>query len=99
MTTSQITTRDGQVLIRFGQHEVPVPDTLAQILTDLIRTGRSHAGTGSPITSPWLFPGGRTAHHPVPARRAPARPRNPGHARTPGRPHRPRRPAARRRPR
>lgn len=58
MTTDQITTRDGQVLVRFGQHEVPVPDSLAQILTDLIRTGRSHTGTGSPITSPWLFPGG-----------------------------------------
>jgi hypothetical protein len=58
MTTGQIITRDGQVLIRFGQHEVPVPGSLGQILTDLIRGGRSHTGTGSPITSPWLFPGG-----------------------------------------
>jgi len=58
MTTGQIITRDGQVLVRFGQHEVPVPDSLGQILTDLIRGGRSHTGTGSPITSPWLFPGG-----------------------------------------
>ena len=58
MTTSRITaTRDGQVLVRFGQHEVPVPDSLAQILrADLIQDRRSHAGTGSPITSPWLFP-------------------------------------------
>lgn len=58
MTTGQIITRNSQVLIRFGQHEVPVPDSLGQILTDLIRGGRSHTGTGSPITSPWLFPGG-----------------------------------------
>jgi len=58
MTTGQIITRDGQVLVRFGQHEVPVPDSLGQILTDLIRGGRTHTGTGSPITSPWLFPGG-----------------------------------------
>jgi integrase len=68
MTTSQITTRDGQVLVRFGQHEVPVPDSLAQILTDLIRTGRSHAGTGSPITSPWLFPGGMPGQPITPSR-------------------------------
>ena len=58
MTTGQIITQDDQVLARFGQHEVPVPHSLGRILTDLIRTGRSHTGTGSPITSPWLFPGG-----------------------------------------
>ena len=28
MTTGQITTRDDGVLVRFGQHEVPVPDSL-----------------------------------------------------------------------
>ena len=37
MTTSQIITRDDQVLARFGQHEVPVPDSLGRILTGLIR--------------------------------------------------------------
>jgi hypothetical protein len=26
------------------------------ILTELIRTGRTHTGTGSPTASPWLFP-------------------------------------------
>ena len=30
MTTGQIITRDGQVLVRFGQHEVPVPGSLGR---------------------------------------------------------------------
>ena len=68
MTTSQIITRDDQVLARFGQHEIPVPDSLGRILTDLIRTGRSHTGTGSPITSPWLFPGGMPGRPITPSR-------------------------------
>ena len=58
MTTSQITIRDGTVLVRFGDHDVPVPEPLGVILTELIRTGRTHTGTGSPLTTPWLFPGG-----------------------------------------
>jgi hypothetical protein len=57
MTTSQVTTRDGTVHIRLGDHHVPVPDQLGIILTDLTRAGRSHAATGSPATTPWLFPG------------------------------------------
>ena len=28
------------------------------MLTELIRTGRTHTGIGSPADSPWLFPGG-----------------------------------------
>lgn len=58
MTTSQITIRDGTVLVRFGNHDIPVPEPLGVILTELIRTGRTHTGTGSPLTTPWLFPGG-----------------------------------------
>jgi hypothetical protein len=57
MTTSQVTTHDGTAHVRFGDHDVPVPEPLGLILTDLIRTGRSHAATGSPATTPWLFPG------------------------------------------
>ena len=37
-----------------------MPDPLARLITDLIATGRTHIGVGSPATSPWLFPG----HHP-----------------------------------
>ena len=58
MTARQIITRDDGVHVRFGKHEVLVPDSLGDILTELIRAGRAHTGTGSPATSPWLFPGG-----------------------------------------
>jgi hypothetical protein len=58
MTTSQVTSRGGTVHVRFGDHDLPVPEPLGVILTELIRTGRTHAGTGSPAASPWLFPGG-----------------------------------------
>ena len=58
MTTSQITSRDGTIYIRFGRHDVPIPEPLGVILAELIRTGRSHTGTGSPAGTPWLFPGG-----------------------------------------
>ncbi len=58
MTTSQVTSRGGTLFVRFGRHDAPVPEPLAVILTELIRTGRSHTGTGSPATTPWLFPGG-----------------------------------------
>jgi integrase len=57
ITTSQITTRSGTVHVRLGEHDVPVPEPLGAILTELIRTGRTHTGTGSPAASPWLFPG------------------------------------------
>jgi hypothetical protein len=58
MTTSQITIRGNAALVHFGDHDVPVPEPLGVILTDLTHTGRTHTGTGSPVTTPWLFPGG-----------------------------------------
>jgi len=57
MTTSQVTSRDGTVHVRFGDHDVPVPEPLGDTLTELIHAGRSHTATGSPPTTPWLFPG------------------------------------------
>ena len=42
--------------IRLGAHDVPVPEPLGELLTELIRNGRAYTGTGSPATSPWLFP-------------------------------------------
>jgi integrase len=57
-TTSQITTCDSTVHIRFGDHDVPVPEPLGIVLSELIRNGRTHTGTGSPAATPWLFPGG-----------------------------------------
>jgi hypothetical protein len=58
MTTSQVTTRDGAVHVRLGDHDVPVPEPLGIVLTELIRTGRTYTGTGSPARTPWLLPGG-----------------------------------------
>jgi hypothetical protein len=58
MTASQVTSHDGTVFVRFGHDDVPVPAPLGVILTELIRAGRTRTGTGSPATTPWLFPGG-----------------------------------------
>jgi hypothetical protein len=68
MTTSQVTSCDGAVLVRFGRNDVPVPEPLGVILTELIRNGRAHAGTGSPAVTPWLFPGGLPGQPITPAR-------------------------------
>ena len=68
MTTSQITSRGDTVLVRFGDHDVPVPEPLGVILTELICAGRTHTGTGSPATTRWLFPGGLPGQPITPAR-------------------------------
>jgi hypothetical protein len=58
LTTGQVARRDDAVLIRFGKHDVPVPEPLGQALLELISEGRTHAGVGSPARTRWLFPGG-----------------------------------------
>jgi hypothetical protein len=100
MTASQVTTGDGEVLARLGQHDLPVPEPLAVILTELIRTGRSHTGIGSrrhAMAVPRRAT--RPADHRGPARPAPAQPRNLRHGQPQSRAHRSGRPTARRRPR
>lgn len=60
MTTAQVHHRHDPhtVSLRFGAHDIAVPEPLAGLLTEHIDVGRSHhAGVGSPATSPWLFPG------------------------------------------
>ena len=57
MTTDQIHQHDDHVSLRFGTHDITVPEPLSRLLTDLIASRRSHLGVGSPTTSPWLFPG------------------------------------------
>jgi hypothetical protein len=57
MTTSQVTRRQGETLIRLGRHDVPVPGPLADALRQLISGGRSYRGVGSPPATTWLFPG------------------------------------------
>jgi hypothetical protein len=58
MTTDQITVRDEEVFVRFGRHDVPVPDPLGALLLALIRDGKTHIGVGTPARTRWLFPGG-----------------------------------------
>ena len=57
MTTDQVHRHDGAVSLRFGAHNITVPEPLSDLVTALIDSGRSHRGVGSPATSPWLFPG------------------------------------------
>jgi hypothetical protein len=57
MTTDQIIHRDGEVFVRFGHHEVPVPPPLQALLLKLINHGKPYVGIGSPSNSRWLFPG------------------------------------------
>jgi hypothetical protein len=58
ITTGQVSRRDDAVFVRFGQHDVPVPEPLGAALLELIRNGRTHAGVGTPARTRWLFPGG-----------------------------------------
>jgi hypothetical protein len=60
MTTGQVHRHgdpDAVVSLRFGAHDITVPEPLSGLLTELIDVGRGHRGAGSPCTSPWLFPG------------------------------------------
>ena len=57
ITTDQITHRAEQVFLRFGHHDVHIPEPLATLLTTLARDRRRHLGVGTPTTSTWLFPG------------------------------------------
>lgn len=57
MTTSQVTSRDGQAFILLSRHDVPVPGPLADAIRQLASGGRSHRGVGSPAAGPWLIPG------------------------------------------
>jgi hypothetical protein len=58
MTTDQVSQRGQDVFVRFGQHDVPVPEPLGVLLIQLIAEGKSYTGIGSPAQTPWLFPGG-----------------------------------------
>ncbi|MGH3857497.1 MAG: hypothetical protein ACRDR6_29225, partial [Pseudonocardiaceae bacterium] len=57
MTTDQVIRRDGEVFLRFGRHELPVPPPLQALLLELINHGKPYVGIGSPPDNRWLFPG------------------------------------------
>jgi hypothetical protein len=68
MTTEQVHRRDDVISLRFGAHDITVPEPLSGLLTDLIEVGRHHLGVGSPTTSSWLFPGHLPGRPITPAR-------------------------------
>ncbi|MDN5859855.1 MAG: hypothetical protein L0H84_14660, partial [Pseudonocardia sp.] len=68
ITTDQISHRDQQVLLRFGHHDVHLPEPLAGLIVALARDGRRYRGVGSPTASTWLFPGLLPGHPLTPAR-------------------------------
>ena len=57
LTTSQISRHDDSVAIRFGQHDVPVPAALGDLLLTLVADGKPNIGIGAPAERTWLFPG------------------------------------------
>jgi hypothetical protein len=57
MTTAQVHRGPDAVSVRFGAHDITVPEPLAGLVTELIDTGRRYVGVGAPTASPWLFPG------------------------------------------
>ena len=57
LTTSQVTRHDDSVAIRFGQHDVPVPAALGDLLLTLVADGKPNTGIGTPAERTWLFPG------------------------------------------
>jgi len=58
LTTSQVTSHaEKGVTIRLGQHDVPVPHQLGDLLLTLIADGRPYTGIGTPPDRKWLFPG------------------------------------------
>jgi len=57
LTTSQVTRHHDGVTIQLGQHDLPVPGPLDNLLLALIADGKPYTGIGSPADSKWLFPG------------------------------------------
>lgn len=58
MAIDQISQQGTDVFVRFGHHDVPLPDPLGALLLRLIAEGKTHVGIGSPPHTRWLFPGG-----------------------------------------
>jgi len=68
MTKDRVVRHGSEVLIRLGEHDVPLPGPLGHAVLQLISDGRAYAGIGSPATSPWLFPGHLPGRPITPAR-------------------------------
>ena len=66
LTIDDITTADGQMLIRLGEPSAPVPAPFDQIISDYLAT-RPNLTTATNRGSRWLFPGRRAGQpmHPT----------------------------------
>ncbi|WP_433521337.1 hypothetical protein ACQPZ2_28855 [Nocardia pseudovaccinii] len=53
-----VTTRDDQVFLRIAAEELPMPEPLGDLITELINQ-RRNMGTAANPASPWLLPGQR----------------------------------------
>ena len=58
MTTDQISQHATDVFVRFGHHDLPLPQPLGTLLLRLATEGKTHVGIGTPPHTRWLFPGG-----------------------------------------
>lgn len=58
LTLDDVTTTDGQVLLRLGDPVTPVPEPFGELLA-CYRRERGNMNTASNADSRWLFPGGR----------------------------------------
>ena len=54
--------------IRFGNHDIVLPEPLAHLIGTLIDTPRAYVGQRAPNPSPWLFPGGQPGRPLTPSR-------------------------------
>ena len=58
ITRDQITRHDnGTLTLRFGTDPATIPEPLAELIRNLLDTGRPYTGVGSLADTPWLFPG------------------------------------------
>ncbi len=59
LTTDRFETGGQGPLLHLGARPVLLPEPLASLVAELVRTRRGHAVLGDQGTSPWLFPGGQ----------------------------------------
>jgi hypothetical protein len=63
LTTDHVDTTGEQVRLRLGDEPINLPEPVAELVRQLVRTRRGHAVIGQPATTIWLFPGGRPGQH------------------------------------
>ena len=55
--TDQVVTDGEEVQLRLGRDCLPLPEPLGSLVTRLAAAGRRYVGVGTPVSTPWLFPG------------------------------------------